>query len=260
MKINSNYNYSYKHIKELFAEIFDKIAELQPALTAGDNITISDGVISATDTKYTAGSNVSISDQNVISATDTTYTAGTGISINAQNEISTDKDLTPLTYIEYNTTNDSIETSKPIIEEMIGYSASITSKLANTEVAYCGMVRNGNKLTIVIAGNCTKTVSETWNDETIVARLSLTIPSSIGAKIYPIGAGGSAQMVASTQINALYSYNTRKLLNTVTSKTSNSSLLISIYGIASETYVDNQTLGFRYEQTFLLSDNILPSL
>lgn len=42
--------------------------------TAGTNITIDENnEISATDTTYTAGTNVSISDQNVISATDTTY-------------------------------------------------------------------------------------------------------------------------------------------------------------------------------------------
>ena len=46
---------------------------IQSKLTAGDNITISDGTIAATDTTYTAGTNVSISDANVISATDTTY-------------------------------------------------------------------------------------------------------------------------------------------------------------------------------------------
>lgn len=45
----------------------------QAALTAGSNITIDDGTISATDTTYTAGTNVSISSGNVISATDTTY-------------------------------------------------------------------------------------------------------------------------------------------------------------------------------------------
>lgn len=54
----------------------------QDTLTAGDNITIEDEsgalVISATDTTYTAGSNVQISPQNVISATDTTYTHFTG--------------------------------------------------------------------------------------------------------------------------------------------------------------------------------------
>lgn len=47
--------------------------------TAGSNVSISDqNVISATDTTYTAGTNVSISDQNVISATDTTYSNFTG--------------------------------------------------------------------------------------------------------------------------------------------------------------------------------------
>lgn len=54
---------------------------VQEKLTAGDNITISDNVISATDTTYTAGSNVQISAENVISATDTTYTAGTGLDL-----------------------------------------------------------------------------------------------------------------------------------------------------------------------------------
>lgn len=50
--------------------------------TAGTNVSISnENVISATNTTYTAGTNVSISEQNVISATDTTYTAGTGIDI-----------------------------------------------------------------------------------------------------------------------------------------------------------------------------------
>ena len=57
--------------------------------TAGDNITISsENVISATDTTYTAGSNITI-ENGVISATDTTYTAGSNISI-TNGEISAD--------------------------------------------------------------------------------------------------------------------------------------------------------------------------
>lgn len=51
---------------------------IQEKLTAGSNVTISDNTISATDTTYTAGTNVNISDQNVISATDTTYSNFTG--------------------------------------------------------------------------------------------------------------------------------------------------------------------------------------
>lgn len=51
--------------------------------TAGENVSISnDDVISAVDTKYTAGTNVSINSSNVISATDTTYTAGNGLTLN----------------------------------------------------------------------------------------------------------------------------------------------------------------------------------
>mgnify|MGYP003290301573 CR=1 FL=1 len=64
----------------------------QDALTAGSNISITASqwitTISATDTTYSAGTNVQISAQNVISATDTTYSAGTGISINGNNAIS----------------------------------------------------------------------------------------------------------------------------------------------------------------------------
>ena len=55
--------------------------EVQPKLTAGDNVSITNGVISATDTTYTAGDNITIED-GVISATDTTYTAGNNITIN----------------------------------------------------------------------------------------------------------------------------------------------------------------------------------
>lgn len=44
------------------------LAGKQDTLTAGDNITIESNVISATDTKYTAGANITISEQNVISS------------------------------------------------------------------------------------------------------------------------------------------------------------------------------------------------
>lgn len=64
------------------------LSAYQPLLTAGANISISGNTISATDTKYTAGTNVQISSSNVISATDTKYTAGSGIAISTDNVIS----------------------------------------------------------------------------------------------------------------------------------------------------------------------------
>ena len=63
--------------------------------TAGTNVSINDGVISAADTTYTAGTNINISNENVISATDTntwrsikingTEKFGTGTNTNALN-------------------------------------------------------------------------------------------------------------------------------------------------------------------------------
>ena len=63
-------------------DLIGKVKAKQDGLAAGNNITIEDEsgalVISATDTTYSAGTNISISAGNVISATDTTYSAFTG--------------------------------------------------------------------------------------------------------------------------------------------------------------------------------------
>ena len=60
-----------------------KLNGLANIKSIGSNLTLnsSTGELSATDTTYTAGSNITISD-GTISATDTTYTAGTGLSLN----------------------------------------------------------------------------------------------------------------------------------------------------------------------------------
>lgn len=65
-------------------------AETLGGVKVGSNLSIDSetGVLSATNTTYSAGSNVSISDENVISATDTTYTAGSNVSISDENVIS----------------------------------------------------------------------------------------------------------------------------------------------------------------------------
>ena len=55
-------------------------AKYQSKLTAGENISIVNNVISAKDTTYSAGTNVQING-NVISATDTKYSAGTNVQI-----------------------------------------------------------------------------------------------------------------------------------------------------------------------------------
>lgn len=75
-----------------------------PTYTAGNNVSIDNNVISATDTTYTAGANVSINGNNVISATDTTYTAGANVSIDGNNVIS----ATDTTYGVFGTSADGL--------------------------------------------------------------------------------------------------------------------------------------------------------
>jgi len=69
----------------------DGVQGLVPGPLAGDEgkFLQGDGTWGTpTDTTYTAGTNVQISNQNVISATDTTYTAGTNVQISSGNVIS----------------------------------------------------------------------------------------------------------------------------------------------------------------------------
>lgn len=61
----------YQTGDEVDAAIADAVAGKQDTLTAGSNISIQNNVISATDTKYTAGNGINISNQNAISANTT---------------------------------------------------------------------------------------------------------------------------------------------------------------------------------------------
>lgn len=67
--------------------------------TAGDNVTIENGKISAKDTTYTAGDNVMI-ENGKISAKDTTYTAGSNLVLSDNNEFSLATKLTGIESIK----------------------------------------------------------------------------------------------------------------------------------------------------------------
>jgi hypothetical protein len=97
--------------------------------TAGANVSISNGVISATNTIYTAGANVSISN-GVISATNTTYTAGANITI-SNGEIS----ATNTTY----TAGDNITISNGEISATnTTYTAGANITISNGEISATG--------------------------------------------------------------------------------------------------------------------------
>ena len=55
-------SYDYNTTTKVWTYNSTDITQVQPKLTAGDNVQINNGVISATDTTYTAGENISITD------------------------------------------------------------------------------------------------------------------------------------------------------------------------------------------------------
>ena len=63
------------------AELAEFLAKKQDLLTAGENITIEGNVITAIDTTYTAGTNVTIDESNVISVEIPEYSAGENVTI-----------------------------------------------------------------------------------------------------------------------------------------------------------------------------------
>ena len=77
-----------------------KISAKDTTYTAGENVTIENGKISAKDTTYTAGENVTIDKDGKISAKDTTYTAGSNLELTNKTEFSLVPELTNIESIK----------------------------------------------------------------------------------------------------------------------------------------------------------------
>ena len=138
-----------------------------------------------------------------------------------------------------------------IVELMEGYSFTKGSSANFTyDYKYAGVVKNGNKLTFAIAVGITRTASA--NDNYGLG--TFTIPSAIGAKLFPITLGGIDNVLDNKIIPAAAAYDTYKNVPLLTLKTSGTTLLVSAYSSSSLTL--NTKYFYRYEVTFLLSDNL----
>lgn len=138
-------------------------------------------------------------------------------------------------------------TANSIIENMAGYSFEMSTATGLT-IQYAGIVKNGNKITYVISGSYVKQAGKSYieigsfnNPKNIYQKLvQSTITNAIDNRI--IG------LVKSTS-NIVNCYGTIAKTSSSTGKIS-----FSIYGINNLT--DNDAYDFRYEVTFLLSDNL----
>ena len=139
-------------------------------------------------------------------------------------------------------------TADSIIENMSGYSFSSSSTDSSVTLDYVGVVKTGNKITFVIAGKFEF-------DSTVVVGSykqlgSFTIPSEIGAKIYPnMGSG----RVGPTSVQIAVSVQSSETHMGFFAKYSNS--IFAPY-FSAQSAISAGTYYFRFEQTFLLSDNL----
>ena len=151
-------------------------------------------------------------------------------------------------------------TGASIIENMSGYSFNEPSASADysIDLTYAGIVKNGNKLTLVVAGSFTTINSLVYYSQ--VALGKFTIPSAIGEKLYPFTQGSLTTALSQVQVvlnNAAGTLTDVKKGLAFILKESNTSIPVNLY--PAESGLDaNKTYNFRVEATFLLSENLAP--
>ena len=136
-----------------------------------------------------------------------------------------------------------------IVEQMSGYSFTADPSIAEgITITYAGIVKNGNKLTLVIALDVL--LSEALNAGTYIG--TFAVPESIGDLLIPFNLGGTNYLdVKDVQFassgTSTISSKSRLMKHTDTQVRLN---------IRLENFVANTQYYGRYECTFLLSENM----
>lgn len=144
-------------------------------------------------------------------------------------------------------------TAPSIIEDMEGYSFSKVESLTEENVIYAGVCKNGNKITFVLFGTYTKK-SENPTVNPVLG--TFTIPSSVGAKLYPY----SGNTLLDLNIEYSPSVSSQKIILPGNfTKLSSTKVSIGAYLVhegGSSRLVAETPYLFRVEATFLLSDSL----
>lgn len=147
-------------------------------------------------------------------------------------------------------------TAPSIIETMTGYSftkATSTETITKTYV-YCGVAKNGNKITFVWFLKINMSASQTGNSTSLGA---FRIPKEVGNQIYPYTLSEISTVIASDSVNLAGSFNDRVATPYLMFKEQNpnyDSIGASLYNLQNLTL--NKDYLVRVEQTFLLSENL----
>lgn len=141
-------------------------------------------------------------------------------------------------------------TAPSIVENMTGYSFVKNTNLLWTP-DYVGAVKNGNKLTLVIFGSYTYQTGDTTQ-----YLGSFVVPSEVYAKLYPYSLSGYTDIL--TEINgSLYvDIDTIKPIVIPVRKTGGQAVTFVLRRPESAGLTNGSTYTFRFEVTFLLSNNL----
>lgn len=151
-------------------------------------------------------------------------------------------------------TNEHIEAQKPVVEVMTGYSFTpyVAANLS-IKTIYAGACKNGNKLTFVLFVKLTRSDALTNPMPTLG---QFRIPSAIGAKLYTFTVGNYTALDI-RKIFATHNVleNNKEIISYI-AKNDNTTIDFRLaYGQA-DLLPLNTDYYFRYEATFLLSDNL----
>lgn len=143
-------------------------------------------------------------------------------------------------------------TANSIIENMNGYGyLPITKENANITYTYVSAVKNGNKLTFACSGYFSRSGELTsWN----CALIRFTFPNTIGVKLYQTEIAGTTGL-AFDKLDFCKSYAAHIDIPIVVKKESNSQIMVTMYQL--NNIEINTPYLFRFEITFLLSDNLV---
>lgn len=145
-------------------------------------------------------------------------------------------------------------TADSIIENMSGYSASIPTISGLTiENVYTGCVKNGNKVTLVVAVNLTKTVSLSGSKDIAF----ITVPSAIYNALNGTSIGGYANLLVYNQLNAIQNNGTIIPLKYIIDKDVGYSIAIKLQSATIDDLPLNEKTYVRIEATFLLSNSLI---
>lgn len=143
-------------------------------------------------------------------------------------------------------------TGDSIIENMSGYTYVDKQELSEKTIVYAGVVKNGNKLTFVLFGSFKYHAA----DGTAVTICQFGVPVDVRNRLYPYSQDGWTTILAQKSIPLMDTILTPTPVIFTTTRVAGVGTAVNLLGLNTYSLVENTEYYFRYEQTFLLSDNL----